>query len=50
MMTYFQFYRDKGWHPRQVDDLYDDEAYWLPLMEMASHDAEAAWSAIKAKE
>jgi hypothetical protein len=49
MMTYFQFYRDARWHPRKVDKLYDDEAYWLPVMDMANTDAEAAWAAIKAK-
>ena len=49
MLTYFQFYRDKDWHPRWVDRLYDDELYWLPVMDMASNDAEAAWSEIQNK-
>jgi hypothetical protein len=49
MMAYFQFYRDKDWHPRWVDKLWEDEMYWLPVMDMANHDAEAAWAAVQNK-
>jgi hypothetical protein len=47
MMIYFQFYHAKGWHPRQVDDLFEDEEYWLPVMESAANDASAAWMDIQ---
>lgn len=47
MMVYFDFYHDKGWHPRDVDQLYDDEQYWLPVLEAACNEAEAAWAAVK---
>jgi hypothetical protein len=47
MLTYFQFYHEKGWHPRQVDELFEDEEYWLPTMERASNEADAAWSAVR---
>ena len=47
MWGYFSFYRDKGWHPRQVDELLEDEEYWLPIMEGGANEAEAIWSEIK---
>ena len=50
MMTYFHFYHSKDWHPRQVDNLYDDEEYWLPVMEDAANEAAAAWDAIRSRQ
>jgi hypothetical protein len=44
MFSYFQFYRDKGWHPRDVDRLFEDEEYWLPVMLNSFHEAAGVWA------
>ena len=44
MFSYFRFYLEKDWHPRQVDLLFEDEEYWLPVMEDAFNAAAGAWA------
>jgi hypothetical protein len=49
MMIYHRFYHEAKWHPRQVDELYEDEEYWLPVLEDASSEASGAWAEIQAR-
>jgi hypothetical protein len=41
MMTYDQFADERGWHPRQVDQLTRAELFWLPVIRDAKQDAAA---------
>jgi hypothetical protein len=35
MWLYHWYSENKGWTPRQVDELSLEEAYWLPLLKQA---------------
>lgn len=35
MLTYDKFSDERGWDPRVVDELYDDELFWLPVISTA---------------
>lgn len=48
MLTYDRFADDRGWDPRVVDELYDDELYWLPLIKTAKQDAAQQLAALEA--
>lgn len=50
MFSYFRFYRDKGWHPRDVDRLFFDEEYWLPVMQDAHDSAVSQWAEVRMKD
>jgi hypothetical protein len=39
MMTYDRFADERGWHPRQVDQLTRAELFWLPVIKAAKEDA-----------
>lgn len=39
MLTYDKFADERGWNPRIVDELTDDELFWLPLITQAKADA-----------
>jgi hypothetical protein len=39
MMTYDRFADERGWHPRQVDQLTREELFWLPVIRTAKEDA-----------
>ena len=38
MMLYDQFADERGWHPRQVDQLTREELFWLPVIREAKQD------------
>jgi hypothetical protein len=38
-MTYDRFAEERGWTPRQVDELTRDEIFWLPVIRAARLDA-----------
>jgi hypothetical protein len=40
-MTYDRFAEERGWTPRQVDELTRDEMFWLPVIKTARQDAAA---------
>ena len=46
MLLYDRFAEERGWTPRQVDELTDEEAFWLPVIKQAK--AEAAEQIAKA--
>lgn len=39
MWLYHWFSENKGWTPRQVDELSLEEAHWLPILKDAQGDA-----------
>ena len=39
MLTYDRFADERGWNPRIVDELTDDELFWLPVIQQAKADA-----------
>ena len=39
MLTYDKFADERGWNPRIVDELTDDELFWLPVIQAAKADA-----------
>jgi len=39
MLTYDRFADERGWNPRIVDELTDDELFWLPLIRQAKTEA-----------
>ena len=47
MLTYDKFADERGWNPRIVDELTDDELVWLPVIATAK--AEAARQVSKDK-
>jgi hypothetical protein len=49
MMVYHQFMKIAQWTPRQVDELYEDEEYWLPVIEAASTEAIATWNDVQSR-
>ena len=48
MLVYDRFADERGWNPRVVDELYDDELYWLPVIKAAKQDAAQQITAIEA--
>ena len=49
MLTYAKFAEEHGWPPRIVDELYDDELFWLPVIKSAKQDAAAQVAALQEK-
>ena len=47
-MVYDQFAEERGWTPRQVDELSRDELFWLPVIRKARVDAAEAAAALEA--
>lgn len=47
MLTYDKFADERGWDPRIVDELYDDELYWLPVIAAAKADASRQLTAME---
>lgn len=41
MLTYDRFADERGWTPRQVDQLTRAELFWLPVIAAAKRDAAA---------
>ncbi len=39
MMVYHRFWRERGWHPREVDRLSRAELFWLPVIAEAEEQA-----------
>jgi hypothetical protein len=39
MLVYDRFAEERGWTPRQVDELTDEEIFWLPVIRAARADA-----------
>lgn len=48
MMTYDQWLEERGMHPRDVDRLYRDELFWLPVIKAAKSEAAEQLAAIEA--
>jgi hypothetical protein len=48
MMTYDKFSDERGWDPRVVDELYDDELFWLPVIKTAKTEAARQVAAVEA--
>ena len=44
MLTYDRFADERGWHPRQVDQLTRAELFWLPVIREAKEKAAAQLS------
>ncbi len=49
MMTYDQFADERGWTPRQVDQLTRAELFWLPVITAAKRDAAEALDKAQSK-
>ena len=47
MMTYDQWLDERGMHPRDVDRLYADELFWLPVIAAARREAGEQLAAIE---
>jgi len=41
-MVYHRFWRERGWHPREVDSLTREELFWLPIIAAAEEEAAEA--------
>ena len=41
LLTYDRFAEERGWTPRQVDELTRDEIFWLPVIRAARLEAAA---------
>ena len=50
MLTYDKFSDERGWDPRVVDELYDDELYWLPVIKAAKAEAARQVARLEAKD
>jgi hypothetical protein len=48
MLTYDRFSDERGWDPRVVDELYDDELFWLPVIAAAKREAAAQVARVEA--
>ncbi len=48
VMVYDQWLDERGMHPRDVDRLYRDELFWLPVIAAAKRDAADQLAAIEA--
>ena len=48
-MTYDRFAEDRGWTPRQVDELTREEIFWLPVIKAARRDAAGQVARLDAK-
>lgn len=48
MMTYDQWLDERGMHPRDVDRLYRDELFWLPVIATAKRKAAEQVAAFEA--
>jgi hypothetical protein len=42
VMVYHRFWRERGWHPREVDSLTREELFWLPIIAAAEEEAAEA--------
>ena len=49
MLTYDKFADERGWDPRIVDELTDDELFWLPVIKDAKAEAVRQIQALKDK-
>ena len=47
MMTYDQWLEERGMHPRDVDRLYRDELFWLPVIASARRSASEQLAAME---
>ncbi len=48
LLMYAQWLDERGMHPRDVDRLYRDELFWLPVIKTAKADAAQQIAAIEA--
>jgi hypothetical protein len=48
-MTYDKFAEERGWTPRQVDELSREELFWLPVIRAARLDASEQVARMDAK-
>ena len=46
---YDKFAEERGWTPRQVDELTREELFWLPVISAARADASAQVAKLEAK-
>ena len=46
-MTYDQWLEERGMHPRDVDRLYRDELFWLPVIASARRKAGEQLAAVE---
>ena len=49
LLTYDRFAEERGWTPRQVDELTRDEIFWLPVIRAARMDASEQVARLDAK-
>jgi len=49
-MVYDRFAEERGWKPRQVDELTRDELFWLPVIKAARQDAAGQVARLEAKD
>lgn len=49
-MTYDRFAEERGWTPRQVDELTWDEIFWLPVIRAARQDAAGQLARLEASD
>jgi hypothetical protein len=50
LMTYDRFAEERGWTPRQVDELSREELFWLPVIRAARMDAAGQVARLEAKD
>jgi hypothetical protein len=46
---YDRFAEERGWHPRQVDELTREELFWLPVIKAARAEAGEQVARLEAK-
>ena len=49
MLLYDRFAEERGWTPRQVDELTRDEIFWLPVIQAARLEAGAQVAKLESK-
>lgn len=49
-MLYDRFAEERGWTPRQVDELTREELFWLPVIQAARQDAAGQVARLEAKD
>ena len=50
LMVYDRFAEERGWTPRQVDELTREELFWLPVIRAARQDAAGQVARLEAKD
>jgi hypothetical protein len=50
MLVYDRFADERGWNPRIVDELTEEELFWLPVIKAAKADAAEQLAAVERRE